>query len=187
MSVVPVAEPAIFGPMTIEPDTKDWTWVLDQVCPECGLDTRSVGRWDVSSMIRANAAEWQPVLRAPDVRRRPDPHTWSPLEYGCHVRDVFVIFRIRLQLMLAKDDPIFPNWNQNETAIKERYVEQDPVLVAAQLLEAADALAADFAQLEDAQWLRQGRRSDGARFTVESFSRYLIHDPVHHLYDVTCG
>jgi hypothetical protein len=35
------------------------------------------------------------------------------------------------------------------------------------------------------QWQRPGRRSDGARFTVETFARYFIHDPVHHLYDVT--
>ena len=34
-------------------------------------------------------------------------------------------------------------------------------------------------------WERPGRRSDGARFTVETFARYFIHDPVHHLYDVT--
>jgi hypothetical protein len=136
-------------------------------------------------MIRANAAGWQPVLRAPSVRRRPSPRTWSALEYGCHVRDVFKIFRMRLHLMLDKDNPVFPNWNQDETAINERYSEQDPLLVAAHLLEAADLLAADFARLDDAQWLRLGRRSDGARFTVESFSRYLIHDPVHHLYDVT--
>jgi len=30
-----------------------------------------------------------------------------------------------------------------------------------------------------------GRRSDGAVFTVASFARYMVHDPVHHLYDVT--
>jgi hypothetical protein len=36
-----------------------------------------------------------------------------------------------------------------------------------------------------AQWQRTGSRSDGADFTVESFARYFIHDPVHHLYDVT--
>jgi hypothetical protein len=171
--------------MTIEPDTKDWTWVLEQACPECGLDTRTIGRWDVSSLIRANAAGWQPVLRSPSVRRRPAPRTWSPLEYGCHVRDVFAIFRVRLHLMLDQNNPMFPNWNQDETAIEERYAQQDPVQVAVALLEAADRLAADFARLDDRQWLRLGRRSDGARFTVESFSRYLIHDPVHHLYDVT--
>jgi hypothetical protein len=29
-----------------------------------------------------------------------------------------------------------------------------------------------------------GFRSDGAQFTVESFGRYLLHDPIHHLWDV---
>jgi DinB superfamily len=171
--------------MSIEPDTKDWTWVLEQACPECGLDTRTIDRWEVSSKIRANAAGWQPVLTAPSVRRRPAPRTWSALEYGCHVRDVFSIFRTRLHLMLEHDNPMFPNWNQDETAVESRYAQQDPVVVARELLQAADVLAADFARLDDRQWLRPGRRSDGARFTVDSFSRYLIHDPVHHLHDVT--
>jgi hypothetical protein len=30
--------------MTIEPDTKDWTWVLRRPCLECGLDTQSFPR-----------------------------------------------------------------------------------------------------------------------------------------------
>ncbi len=32
---------------------------------------------------------------------------------------------------------------------------------------------------------RTGRYSDDASFTIETFARYFIHDPVHHLYDVT--
>jgi len=32
---------------------------------------------------------------------------------------------------------------------------------------------------------RPGFRSDGARFTVESFARYFVHDLAHHLHDVT--
>jgi hypothetical protein len=30
-----------------------------------------------------------------------------------------------------------------------------------------------------------GRRSDGGRFDIALLSRYLLHDPVHHLDDVT--
>ncbi len=30
--------------MTIVPDTKDWTWVLERTCPQCGFDTRTVTR-----------------------------------------------------------------------------------------------------------------------------------------------
>ena len=35
--------------MPIEPDTKDWTWVLERPCPECGFDASSVSFDDVPS------------------------------------------------------------------------------------------------------------------------------------------
>jgi hypothetical protein len=55
----------------------------------------------------------------------------------------------------------------------------------AALLRANAGLADAFDTVEGDQWLRMGRRGDGARFNVAGFSRYLLHDPVHHLYDVT--
>jgi hypothetical protein len=110
---------------------------------------------------------------------------WSPLEYACHVRDVFVLFDRRLALMLDEDDPLFANWDQDETAVAERYHEQDPVTVAAELQDAAETVAASFAAVRPEQRDRRGRRSDGAVFTVETFGRYFVHDPVHHLDDVS--
>ena len=172
--------------MSIIPDTKDWTWVLRRPCPECGLDTGSFGREAIPGMVRANAAAWQAVLTGPgDHAARPAADLWSPLEYGCHVRDVYRLYGYRLSLMLTEDDPLYPNWDQNETAVSERYGEQDPREVSAQLTEAAHAIADRFSEVTGDQWLRKGRRDDGARFTVETFGRYFIHDPVHHLYDVT--
>jgi hypothetical protein len=172
--------------MAIVPDTKDWTWVLQRPCPECGFDTQSFAVQAVPEMLTANAAAWREVLTGPgDLRRRPAPHKWSAVEYGCHVRDVFLLFDRRLELMLTTDDPRFPNWDQNATAVADRYRDQDPAEVAAALTEAAQAIAGRFAAVTGSQWERVGRRSDGARFTVETFARYLIHDPVHHLYDVT--
>ena len=35
------------------------------------------------------------------------------------------------------------------------------------------------------QWQRTGRRSNGSAFTVESIGRYHLHDVVHHLWDVS--
>ena len=159
--------------------------MLRQSCPECGLDTSSFAREDVPAMIRANADAWREPLGDPDVVRRPRPDKWSPLEYGCHVRDVLKLYDFRLGLMLAEDDPLYPNWDQDETAVAERYAEQDPAEVAAALRRAALAISGRFESVTGDQWERPGRRSDGARFTVETFARYFIHDPVHHLYDVT--
>jgi hypothetical protein len=136
-------------------------------------------------MILANAAAWPEALAGPRAAYRRQPDKWSPLEYGCHVRDVFRLYDYRLGLMLTEDDPLFPNWDQDETATADRYQEQDPAEVARQLVAAAEPLAGRFAGVSPDQWLRPGRRSDGAAFTVETFGRYFIHDPVHHLYDVT--
>lgn len=171
--------------MTIVPDTKDWTWVLQRPCPECGFDTQGFAVEAVPGMILANAAAWQDALAAGEARARPEPGKWSPLEYGCHVRDVLRLYDQRLELMLSQDDPLFPNWDQDQTAIADRYAEQDPATVAAALRRAAFAIAGRFESVTGDQWRRTGNRSDGARFTVETFARYFIHDPVHHLYDVT--
>lgn len=170
--------------MPIVSDSKDWTWVLERRCPECGFDASTIQTSDVAGMIRSNAASWGSVLSRPDVRSRPTDHRWSPLEYGCHVRDVFRLYDERLRLMLETDNPRYPNWDQDETAIAERYSEQDPATVGAELQDAVERLAARFDGVSGKDWHRTGTRSDGARFTVDSFSRYLIDDPIHHLWDV---
>lgn len=172
--------------MSIVPDTKDWTWVLEKPCPECGFDTRTVTRRALPQLLRENAASWQQVLAGggPGVACRPSPQRWSTLEYACHVRDVFAKFSERLALMLSTDSPTFPNWDQDATAVEDRYHEQSPAVVSGQLHSAAEALARQFSAVAQGQWQRPGMRSDGARFTVETLGRYLVHDPVHHLYDV---
>ena len=172
--------------MSIVPDTKDWTWVLQIACPECGFDTREVTTEDVPRILRENAAEWGEILTADPtgLALRSSPDRWSALEYACHVRDVFGKFDQRLALMLSEDNPQFLNWDQDATAVEERYSEQAPAEVSAQLQSAAVALAERFSSVQGDQWQRRGQRSDGARFTVETLGRYMVHDPVHHLYDV---
>ncbi|GAB3795402.1 DinB family protein [Humibacter antri] len=173
--------------MPIIPETKSWTWVLERRCPECGLDAGTVPFRDIPRLTRENAARWMPVLERVDVRVRPDENTWSPLEYAAHVRDVYGVMARRLHLLLTEDDPTFENWDQDATAVAEAYGGQDPVVVAAELREAADEIADAWEAVPDAALDRSGRRSDGSVFTVESLARYFIHDPVHHLWDVRAG
>lgn len=171
--------------MAITPDTKDWTWVLTTPCPDCHFDASTFGSRDVTDMIRANVAAWPRLLDRADAATRPNDHTWSPLEYAAHVRDVYRLFHERLSLMLTEVDPQFANWDQDATAQAERYGEQDPAHVARELVEAGESIADEFAGVRGEQWSRTGRRSDGAVFTVESFAKYLLHDVVHHVWDVT--
>lgn len=132
------------------------------------------------------AEEWVAILRSsPAVVARPEPDVWSPLEYGAHVRDVYRLFSARLHRMLTEDDPTFANWDQDQTALSERYGEQDPEVVADELETEAQSFLTQVQAIRPEQWDRPGRRSDGAEFTVLTFLQYFLHDVIHHLWDVT--
>jgi len=170
--------------MSIEPDLKDWTWVLERPCRECGFDAGRVDVRTASDRVAEMVPSWQAVLARPEATERPDASTWSPAEYACHVRDVHVLFAERIGLMLAEDDPRFANWDQDVTAVEQRYDLQDPLVVAGELAAAADDMAAALRAVPDDAWERPGRRSNGSRFTVRTLVLYFLHDVEHHLVDV---
>lgn len=80
--------------------------------------------------------------------------------------------------------PVFSNWDQDETAIADRYGEQDPAIVAAELAEAADRVARALESVPASDRGFQVRRSDGSTFTVETLAGYFLHDVIHHVHDV---
>lgn len=175
-------------PETPEPDAKDWTWVLDQPCPDCGFDARDVTDGaDLADRIRAATGAMQAALERPDATTRPRPQVWSPLEYAAHVRDVCIVFGTRLVAMRSHDDPMFANWDQDATALAARYWEADPRVVAGEVATEGDRIAAAFASVRSDEWSRPGRRSNGSVFTIDTLGRYFLHDLVHHVHDVQSG
>lgn len=171
-------------PNRIEPDTKDWTWVLDRPCAECGFVAADVDVARVGDEVRANAALWEVVLAGPGPSRRPHLEAWSATEYGCHVRDVDATFGERVALMLTEDTPHFPNWDQDAAAVERRYDLADPAEVATELTAAAEAVARTYDGVRPADLDRPGIRSNGSQFTVDTIARYHLHDLVHHVWDV---
>jgi hypothetical protein len=172
------------APSQIEPDTKDWTWTLRRPCPECGFEASAVEAHDIPRLTLESTAPWATVLARPDATDRPAPAVWSPLEYACHVRDVCRVFDGRVNLMLDQQAPRFDNWDQDATAVEQRYGEQDPGAVAAELDLAAQAVSDSFGRVVGDQWSRTGVRSDGSEFTVLTLGQYFLHDLAHHLVDV---
>lgn len=171
-------------PVRPEPDAKDWTWTLRERCPDCGLAAGDTRAADVPAIVEAVVARFSDRLGADDARLRPNPTTWSPTEYACHIRDVCMVFDGRLLSMLAEDDPQFANWNQDGTAIERRYWEQDPARVRVELADAADQINETIRSVRPGQLDRPGRRSDGSVFTVETLVQYFAHDLVHHAHDI---
>lgn len=172
------------SPADIAPEDKDWTYVLTTGCPQCGFSPElSVA--DVGARLRATIPVWQTRLAAPDATERPAPQVWSPTEYACHVRDVCRLFRERLALMVATDGARFANWDQDATAVQDRYWAQDPTVVAGEYAEQAAATAEAFDAVPPTVWQHRGVRSNGSVFTILTFAAYFVHDIEHHVWDVT--
>ena len=104
---------------------------------------------------------------------------------GLCLRDVYRLYDARLAQMLNEDSLTFVNWNQDEAAIKERYKEQDPEVVADELEAAAQRLVAWIQSLKPEQYRRRG----SGLMALNSRSRRSFstswHDVIHHLWDVT--
>ena len=157
-------------------------------CEECGFDYATVTAEQVPERLRGFAPLYAAaVAEVPDIRRRPAPHTWSALEYACHVRDVFRLQRQRLELALHEDQPTFAPMGRDELPVSRRYNEQAPARVLDELAGAAEALAAAFGDLDAAQLDRTGAYPWGESTAVRSMrwlGRHTVHEGVHHLMDI---
>ena len=171
-------------PLATHPDDKDWTWVVQRPCPECGFDPSDVEPVGLPVLIGQALSQWPAVLATPDADKRPTADTWSPLEYACHVRDLLRVFTHRVELALEREVPTFATWDQEAAATERRYWEQDPAQVSADIEAAGEAAAVAFGGVRADQWQRGGLRSDGAPFTVATLGVYALHELVHHAWDV---
>lgn len=170
--------------MGIRPDTKDWTWVVTTRCEFCGFDPTLLDRTRIADRITDSVDGWRAVVTRAEAADRPNDHTWSPLEYACHVRDVHTVMRERLESMLSVQPAEFANWDQDQAAVDGHYGDQDPQETADRIAKNAAAFADAYREVGDDQWEREGLRGNGASFTVATLAAYALHDLQHHRVDV---
>lgn len=157
-------------------------------CEACRFDYDGFARTEIPDRLRAAAADHVERLTetpAAFLRERPLPG-WSALEYGCHVRDVLLNQRRRIDRAQLEHEPVFVPMGRDELAVDEGYNDQDPSVVAGRLTTAADALAFQLESLDDAGWARTGVYSYPERELrdVDWIARHTLHELTHHLADV---
>jgi DinB superfamily len=126
------------------------------------------------------------LIGASDVRRRRQPELWSPLEYGCHLRDVLLVQRERVLAARRMECPSFDPMGRDERAAHDGYAEQDPARVARVLSDAAFLFANVLARLGTDDWERTVMYNYPA--VLERSLRWMAlhteHEVTHHLLDV---
>jgi DinB family protein len=126
-------------------------------CPECGF-TYDLGEASVAGrVIGEGIAEVVAILRrhaVVDLRTRRHPSAWSPLEYGCHLRDVLLVQRERVLAAHRTDRPDCPPMGRDERVDHDGYAEQEPQDVARQLTDAARMFCNVLDRLGSSDWTR---------------------------------
>lgn len=174
------------APRPVMPDTKDWTWVLERPCPDCGFDPAAVAVERIPDAIQDAARRFALALERPDAGVGPAPGVWSTIEYGHHVADLIEVMTGRLGLILESEGrgARFADWDQDAAAIENEYDRANAHVTAILIDRRAVAAAAAWAEPQGEQWDWPGLRSNGARFTAATLGAYMVHDLTHHLHDV---
>ena len=157
-------------------------------CARCGFDYQLAAAEDASTAISAGADQLADLLTRTDIdlRTRRAPDLWSPLEYGCHVRDVLLVQRERVLAARRTDRPTFEPMGRDERVEHDGYAGQDPAAVARQLRDAAAMFANDLARLQPDEWERTLMYSYPVEMerSLRWVAEHTEHEVKHHLLDV---
>ena len=154
----------------------------------CGLDLDTINPPDAVAALRSFPRRYRGVLTFEDdedvdalARRRPDPDTWSVLEYGAHVRDVLRLFDERIGTALRSDGAEVDDWDHEAAA--GSYAALDPARVLDELVVAAEQLATRISEVPDDGWDNAVVRL-GQPESVLAMARKAVHEGSHHLRDI---
>jgi hypothetical protein len=162
-------------------------WVTDQ-CPDCGFvyDLSQSGR--VGRDIRERVAEVVAILRAREVnlRSRRQPGVWSPLEYGCHLRDMLLVQRERVLAARRVERPDCSPSGRDDRVMHDGYAEQQPEDVARQLSDAALLFSNVLARLAADDWDRAViyHYPETRERSLRWVAIHTLHEAQHHLLDI---
>jgi hypothetical protein len=160
------------------------------VCPACDIAYAGVSVEQARSLIEALPSRYRSALEGLSdarLRGRPTPDVWSPVEYLCHVRDVFVSHLIRLYRARTEDDPPLEPMFNDLRARRLRYRERDPHATLDELEAAVAGFLDEVSRFRPEFWSRPVHRLPGEQRTALWLLRNAAHEGVHHLGDLEPG
>lgn len=155
-------------------------------CEECGFDATLLTVADSIAALRSMGRRWHELLQDVSVERlreRPDPATWSPLEYSAHTRDVIALNGWGMDKVLEGGRPSFEGIEPDAEAVDHGYNVLDPETVVAELKANAERMARRAERALPEHWSRTATIA-GVETDAGWLLRHAVHDTSHHLRDV---
>lgn len=158
-------------------------------CGECGFTYDPAMAVAVAELIGDQVGEAVAILRDPDVdlRSRRQPNVWSPLEYGCHLRDMLLVQRERVLAARRVDGPDCAPMGRNERVEHDGYVDQEPENVARQLSDAAQLFSNVLTHLRADDWDRTVvyHYPETQERSLRWVAVHTLHEARHHFLDIS--
>lgn len=119
--------------------------------------------------------------------RRPNPRTWSPLEYAAHVSEAIPWYVARIQKVLRETDARLTVFDWDLAASEGKYRQRSVETVTTDLRRACAALAELAGSATEDDLARTGTGSDGTPRTVQALLARAGHELAHHELDIRRG
>lgn len=157
----------------------------------CGLDYDTVSPLDAGVAVRSFPRRYRALLVTPGAddgpnavfRRRPDPSTWSALEYAAHVADRLDHLGPAIRRISYENHPTIEVFDNDERALAKGYNALERTEVLGWLELACDELASVLADVPADDWARTGVVAGAERDSL-TLARDGVHEGSHHLRDV---
>jgi hypothetical protein len=159
-------------------------------CLACGFDGATYDDTSLTAAIERLGEGWRVLFRKAgrELRVRPEPRTWSAIEYAAHSRDITALHVFGVEKALTGTEPVLPAIEGDALieASAASYGDEDPDAVVDQLDREAHRLARLAADAGADVWGRGITIGDN-RSTVRRLLEHALHDSLHHLDDVERG
>ena len=159
---------------------------MEEICSECDFDKSKTPPREVPAALASLAlAIGDSIGAIPDdeIRRKPAPGVWSPLEYLGHLRESMAFHRWLIERALAEDDPLIPAVDADESVAQAKYNEADRAQLIAQFDRRIQRLADALASLDDESVTRTMTLGDRP-ISVALVARSAWHECHHHHRDI---
>jgi hypothetical protein len=159
---------------------------VEEVCSQCDFDESKTPPREVPVALAPLALAIGDSIRAisdDELRRRPAPTVWSPLEYLGHLRESMAFHRWLIERALAEDNPLIPIVDPDESVAQSRYNEAEVEQLVAQFERRIQRLAGALRALDD-EAADRTLTLDGRQISVALVARSAWHECHHHLRDI---
>jgi hypothetical protein len=159
----------------------------DFSCARCGIEYPALSIEDALTAVAHQPARFRvraTAVPGPLLRIRPDPRTWSVLEYVCHVRDVFAASTVRLHRIRTEDHPALEPLFNDLRPLWFAYNNRQLLPVLDELADNACGFCEEARRMTEPDWSRQASRLPGEVRTARWLVRQTLHEAVHHGHDI---